>query len=439
LLTFSFPSSCLGYTYEYLSPGNFDLPTAQVSNGVFAPTRQAFKAMVIRTLDYLTLPGVQKLSEYAHAGLPIIFDGGVPTRMWSYHKCAAQKVSRIMHDLAKLDNVHVIESPTRNLADYLTSLGIEPLTKVASNGSWYTVWREDTKTNVDYVFVFNEQEDTTTGTVEFASTKIPYWFDAWTGEQTPVALYEQTGARTKIPFTLHGNQSAIVAFLPKAQGPLPAYHATSASDGILSVSTSKTSLSIKAGDQGARLQVKTSDGTIHNVANADSESFDLTGPWNLTVEHWAPPDDLYDAHVQARKFNTTHELPSLASWQDIDGLQNVSGRGYYTTTFPWPPKGRADGAFIDFGRVSHTLTVSINGHQLPPLDTSRARADIGAYLKDGENVVQAIIATTLINTLRPIWDKLEFSATTALKAIPPAQDYGLKIPITVTPYVETLI
>lgn len=393
---------------------------------------------MVRTLDFLTLPGVQKLSEYAHAGLPIIFDGGVPTRMWSHHTCSAQKVSRIMHDLAKLDNVHVIDSPTRNLADYLTSIGIEPRAKVSANGSWYTVWREDTKANVDYVFVFNEQGNTTTGTVDFASTKIPYWFDAWTGEQTPVSLYEKSHSRTKIPFTLHGNQSAIIAFLPKPLAPLPSYHATSASDGILSISTSKTSLSVKAGKQQKSLQVKTSDGHVHKVASSSADSFDL-GAWNLTVEHWAPPKDLHDAKTQALKSNTTHALSSLVSWQDIDGLQDVSGRGYYTTTFRWPPKGGADGAFIDFGRVFHTLTVSVNGHRLPPLDASRARADIGKYLKKGENKVEAVIATTLINTLRPVWSQLEFSATTPLKNIPPAQDYGLKGPVVITPYKETLI
>ena len=425
-----------GYTYEYLSPSNFDLPTAEVQNGVFAPSRQAFKALVIRTLDYLTVPGVKKISEYAHAGLPIIFDGGVPTRLWAYHKCAAAKVTTIMNELAKLDNVHVIEGP-RNLADEFMSLGIEPLTKVSSNGSWYTVWREDTQNDIDYVFLYNELNSTTAGTIEFASTKVPYWFDAWTGEQTPVVLFEQTESRTKIPVTLYGNQTAIVAFLPKALEPVPAHHAISASSGILSLTASGKSISVKANNQGGALQVKVSDGSVHNIAITEAEPFDLQ-TWNLTVEHWSPPADLSDAKMTAVKTNTTHQLPYLVSWQDIDSLKNTSGRGYYTTTFHWPPKEGADGAFINFGRVFHTLSASVNGHRLPPLDTSRAEADIGPYLKDGENKLEVVIATTLINALRPIWPDLRFSTTTPIKNIPPAQDYGLKRVI-LTPYKETLI
>jgi hypothetical protein len=34
--------------------------------------------MVVRANDSLTIAGVAKLVEFAHAGLPIIFSGGIP-------------------------------------------------------------------------------------------------------------------------------------------------------------------------------------------------------------------------------------------------------------------------------------------------------------------------------------------------------------------------
>ncbi len=305
----------------------------------------------MRTLDYLTVSGAQKLAEYAQAGLPIIFDGGIPTRLWAYHKCDAAKVTRIMNDISKLSNVHVIDSPDRNLADVLSSIGIDPLARISSNGTWYTVWREDTSQNAEYVFVYNSEGNTTAGTVEFASTKIPYWFDAWTGEQSPVALYEQSDKGIKIPFAFQGNQSKIVAFLSKPLGTVPSLHATSVSGTVLSVTASGKSLSVKTGSQGgASPQVTTSDGKVHELAAAGSEPFELSS-WALTVEHWDPPADLSDAYTAAVKSNTTHQLSSLAGWQTIDGLQNVSGRGHYSTKFNWPPQGGADGAFINLGRV----------------------------------------------------------------------------------------
>jgi hypothetical protein len=432
-------SPLLGFAYEYVSPDNLQLPTAVVVDGVFAPTRQRFKVLVVRILEFLTVPGVKKLREYARAGLPIIFDGGVPTRMWAAHECASKQVSAVMHDLAELENVHVITGA--GLADTILSLGIEPLTKISSNGSWYTVWREDTINNIDYVFVYNENGTTTTGTIEFASTKIPYLYDIWSGKQFPLMVYEKTATKTIIPFTLHGNQSNIVAFLPEPINAVPTTYVTSSPSGVLSISASNQSISVKAGANGQPLSVKTSDGQTHAVAGSVAKPFGLTN-WNLTVEHWDPPENFGDVAVTARKSNTTHNLPTLVTWNKIPDLENVSGRGYYTAKFQWPPTQTAvDGAFIDVGRIFQTLTLTVNGNRLPPLDPSEGRADIGPYLKTGENEVHIAIATTLINALRPVWYDMRFSATVPEppNRLPPAQVYGLKSPVTITPYKETII
>ncbi|KAI9150559.1 putative beta-glucuronidase [Paramyrothecium foliicola] len=429
-----------GYTYEYLSPENFNLHTAVVENGVFAPARQQFKVMIVRILDFMTVPGVRKLLEYAKAGLPIIFEGGIPTRMWNAHQCAATIVNRTMHEIAELDNVHVI-SEEAGLANTIASLGIEPLTRVSANGTWYTVWREDTKNKIDYVWVYNENPSLTTGTVDFASTKIPYYYDIWTGTQTPVVLYEKEDTRTIIPFTLHGNQSTIIAFLSESQGELPDVHLTAIPEEVASASYQKDTIRLKAGASVKSLEVVASDGKTHKVEHADAAPFELND-WELTVEHWDPPKDMNDAHITALKSNTTHKLSKLVSWSHIDGLEYVSGRGYYETKFDWPlESSSADGAFIDVGRIVQTLTLSVNGQPLPPLDPSHGRADIGPYLKNGENQVNIVIATTMINVLRPIWYDMRFSGTIPEPEdrVPPSQDYGLKGPILVTPYRETLI
>ena len=67
-----------GYTYQYLSPDNLALPNAFVANGQLAPDAQSFSAFVVRANDSLTVDGVEKLAEFANAGLPIVFSGGVP-------------------------------------------------------------------------------------------------------------------------------------------------------------------------------------------------------------------------------------------------------------------------------------------------------------------------------------------------------------------------
>ncbi|RDW61638.1 hypothetical protein BP5796_11530 [Coleophoma crateriformis] len=75
-----------GYAYEYLSPDNFDLQLATVTNGVLAAAGPAYQAMVIRGNDSLTVFGLEKLVEYAQQGLPIIFCGGLPSTLASYNE-----------------------------------------------------------------------------------------------------------------------------------------------------------------------------------------------------------------------------------------------------------------------------------------------------------------------------------------------------------------
>ncbi|PYH70546.1 uncharacterized protein BO88DRAFT_479644 [Aspergillus vadensis CBS 113365] len=67
-----------GYTYTYLSPANFNLSQASVSNGLLASESPAYKAIVVTSDQNATLAGVMKLQQYANSGLPVILSGGFP-------------------------------------------------------------------------------------------------------------------------------------------------------------------------------------------------------------------------------------------------------------------------------------------------------------------------------------------------------------------------
>jgi hypothetical protein len=276
------------------------------------------------------------------------------------------------------------------------------------------------------------------GVVEFASTGIPYYYDAWTGLQTPVLNYTRSTSTTTISFQLAGNQSTVIAFLSKPlNSDYPSEHMTSCSKGILGTAyDAAKGIIVKVGSgEPSPATFETSDGAIHTASSSSATPFTLSN-WTLIVEHWDPPSDLYNITPIAVKSNTTHFLPDLVSWQELPGLQDVSGLGYYNTSFTWPPSKDADGAFIDFGNIFSTVRVSINGDVLPPLDLTWARADISPYLRNGVNEVQAVVSTTLQNRLRPIWTDLRTvgSAPQSLAGSP--QDYGLLNPVVVTPYTE---
>jgi hypothetical protein len=443
-----------GYSYQYVSPDNLELPKATVQDKVLASDAQAFKAMVVRANDSLTIPGVKKLVEFAHAGLPIVFSGGIPqSYLGTNQKAALLEAQQSLNQTATLTNVHVTDSYD-GLASTLSEIGIKPATSITTTGSWYTQQRSDPTTGVVYYYVYNDAmtspqgQGTSNGTIIFDSVGTPYELDAWIGEQRPVLTYTQSESATSIPIRLAGNQSTIIAFYPDSPNKLErtVVHLTYHSDAIIGANRlNNGSIALKVGPS--------SEVPTYTLSNDKTETLNSVAitpitisNWTLIAEHWDPPSDLFDIEGGSVKHNTTHTLPNLISWQQISGLQNVSGRGYYSASFQWPPmessgmnSGSPDGAIVDFGFIVHTLRVSINGHLLPPLDVTVAKTDISHLLVNGTNKVEAVVATPLGNILRTIWDQLQTSGESAADPsgggpAPPVANYGLLQDVIVTPY-----
>ncbi|PQE27097.1 secreted protein [Rutstroemia sp. NJR-2017a WRK4] len=422
-----------GYSYEYLSPDNFALPEAYVKDGVFAPNRQAFKAMILRYNETTTQLGITKLVEYAQDGVPVVFLGGVPIGI----------ANKTRQELLSLENVHVT-SPNATLAATLQSIGILPRTSVTTNGSWYTYWREDNRTSTDYVWVYNDAtgvpfgQGLTKGNVSFETTGTPYIYDAWTGNETLVSSYQQNATHTTIELQLAGNQSTIIGFRGQQNLTADAHSRRS------STSTSKTSggslRSMRDFDKQHR-GVEVSSRNSVNINPMTASSFQLAN-WTLVVESWTAPSDIYDVEAPVTKTNLTFNISTLLPWKELlPSLANVSGLGYYSTSFQWPPIGvdatDLSGAYIDLGAILHTVRVQVNGKRLPPLDLTWAKADIGSALIPGTNIIEVVVSTPLGNALRPIWDEIMTSGKPATASVPvvrPAMDYGLVSPVSIIPY-----
>lgn len=436
----------IGFTYEYLSPDNFALPEAYVKDAVLAPNRQGFKALIIPADELLTGLGVTMLSEYAHAGLPIIFYGGLPTNFEGYDQTSYTTAKAKISHLTSLNNVH-ITAPSAGLATTLALLKITPLTAITANSTWYTYWREGGSTQ--YVYIYNDASSSdlgggySTGTIAFESVAVPYFYDAWTGEITPVLAFTQTRTTTTIHLELAGDQTVIIAFVDKVA---QFSHLESFPDSTLAIANSGTSVSVLRSYINKPTIVALSNRSSISLEPMLTNSFALND-WSLTVESWTSPADKYDLISPSATTNLTTftNIQSLVPWTSISpSLTNISGRGYYSTSFQWPPAQAAgtiwhvvDGAYIDLGAIIHTAHVSINGNRLPPLDVTWARADISKYLVTGSNLVEIVVSTPLGNALNLIWDSIESSGKTAESqtADPPAiAAYGLVFPVQIIPY-----
>lgn len=431
----------VGFTYEYLSPDNFELEAARVADGTFAPDRQAFKALILRANDSLTVSGVDHLVEYAQAGLPIIFSGGVPRDLIGHNTSGTEYVQSALTGILQLENVHIV--PYDNLATSLKALGIQPRTRVSADRIWYTYAREDANTSITYFFVYNDAwaselgGGSSTGSITFDAIGVPYEYDAWKGTVKQVLAFQQNGKTTTISFSLAGNQTTVIGF----------HHNEVIAKGVRALSFPMEVYDASTTDTG-ELQVKAGNAT-QPVLLSNGTTVKLPIPaapvqindWTLVVESWSPPADLEEDQTKPSLSNSTYYLTSLKPWNSIsESLRNVSGRGFYSTSFKWPPvNGSADGAVLDLGAIINTARAWVNGNQLPPLDPTHAVADVGNFLVEGMNEIEVVVSTTLGNVLRPITQDIKSSGTLWLGPEPFEQEYGLVSNVTLIPYLATVI
>ncbi|KAE8339446.1 hypothetical protein BDV24DRAFT_152798 [Aspergillus arachidicola] len=446
-----------GWSWAYLSPDNFALPGATVRNGTLGPDGPRFKALVVESDSNMTLSGLDNIREYATQGLPIILSGGLPGIFPSANESESAAIEAGLTRLSTSANVHLVRRG--GVADKLSALGLSPHIQAQTDGRWLTTWREDSSSGIDYALIFCDS-NTSSGYITVtgsAKDKVPFYLNAWTGARSPVFTYNVTDHALTLPVSLQGNQTMIIAFSPRGlnESGQPKTHAIETPPSVI----------------GATYDQR--DGWVAHIANQGSDTtperihlssdryielaqhqriaspFNLTN-WQLVAEHWEAPTNLSDAKTIARKHNTTHELTTLVSWSQIPILRNASGLGYYSTTFHWPPtthgrvNGTADGAYIVFPSILHSIQLSINGHRVPPLDYTDAKADISRYLKVGTNEVLAVVPTTMWNYIRSILpDIRDQGHLPGLLAeglpVPDLSENGLVEEVSVIPYSKLVI
>jgi hypothetical protein len=425
-----------------------------VKDGVLGPDGPRFKALVVTSDSNMTLAGVRYLKAYAASGLPIVFSGGLPGVYAAANGSETATVKARLTQLSTSANVYTVRKG--GASEKLASLGLSPRIKVQTDGKWWTTWREDSSSGVDYALVFCDT-NTSSGYITVtgpAKNKVPYYMNAWTGDQEPAFAYNVTDSGLVLPVSLKGNQTLIIAFSPhgSSKSGAPEIHAVEAPLSVIGSTFDQRRGWV------AHITSQTSDTTTKRILLSNGKKvelpqskniagvFNLT-KWSLIAEHWEAPEKFYDAKTIARKYNTTHDLSTLVSWSTIPTLRNVSGLGYYSTSFQWPPAQRAgkgqlaDGAYIVFPSILHAIQVSINGNRVPPLDFTDARADISQYLKRGKNEVLAVVPTTMWNYIRSILSTIRDQGhlpglLTLGLPVPGILENGLIEEVSIIPYVN---
>lgn len=413
--TMFFPSTSLqdnGYTYDYFSPSFldgavFDKESKTLENA-------GYKALVLWHKD-LSLSGAQRIYALAKEGLPVIIvDGAAETS--PYYGDSENELKNTVSMLKELENVVAVPDAD-SVITALHAIGILPYIAFSSANRQLLTQTRRVGKNL-YVFAYNycdgslhdnkndDHGNTVTAELSADGQFIPHETDPWTGK-TIIKNCRYENGRTYFSSTLQYGDVALYAL-------------ELCSDTVDCKTCQNSEPSVKY--------------------FAPKEITD----WDLTVESWTPSEETetrtevlfglttneYAVKTDKRSINV--KLDTLTTWDNIDEIgRNVSGTAIYRSSFIWNGKTEsgesANGAVIDFGSVTQSIRVFVNGVETDPVNMNVPRCDISDFLRNGENSIEVKYCSNL-NNLQISRGKVKENilVTNYLGYLTKYESYGLK-------------
>lgn len=427
----------LGYTYEYLSPGNLELDEAVAADALLAPDGPAYQAMVFLNQTKITVDAAQKVEKFAAAGVPVIFVESSNFTSIGQKAGEDAEVNRIMSSVVSSGLGNVMSVPSfSQLQGALAQAQVTPRTSfgqaIAADELWYTFRRKLGTT--DLVWIMNDGPVRKTVNVTFDGTgsKFPFVLDAWTGDITPALEYVADASVTTIPVTLAAGETVLYAFVTEEtrtaasdvfpRGPEKVVTSSEGVKGFLyTTSRGETGLVAKI-PKGEAVITLSSGETVHHTADIPEAT--TLDSWNVTIQRWHGADDYETSGETTMESHEYHGI-APAAWKDLDPdtLTQVSGTGEYLTTFSTPNTTAANttlGALLHLGRLADSARVWLNGKPQHPVDAIRGAVVVdltGSLAEPGAtNTIRVETASTLYNSLRAHPDEFYTAGVSAALA-----------------------
>ncbi|MCR5682953.1 MAG: hypothetical protein K6G29_10945 [Clostridiales bacterium] len=379
-----FPSTAAqdsGYTYDYFYPGLLEGTSFDRLTGTLEPA--GYRALVLWQAD-LPVKGAKRILAFAEEGLPVILIDGAAVSS-PYQGDSPEELRRITGRLEALPNFRAV-SAADGVSDALREMGIVPrIGFAAPNRQLLTQVRRTGKDGRDlFVYVYNYCDGSLHGdgcvphvdSIETELTAdgsfIPYAIDPWNGKlkKSPARI---EGGKTHFPVSMRAGDIALFA--------------------------------LETVEEAERLI--SGDPAIRTLPPRE-----ITG-WDLTVEAWSPSDEI-ETRTEILLDLTTNEyavktekreirvfLDRLVPWDRIEAVgRAVSGKGFYRAEFRWGEETETptpDGAILDFGSMTESVRVWINGRETDPVNMNVPRVDITSLLRPGRNTVEVEYSSNLNN------------------------------------------
>ena len=379
-----------GYSYNLLSESVLDHPNAVVSGNVLAPEGPAYKALIVDQVSIISLAAMERLVEYANAGLNIILFRSDIKRVYGSDRAADNQVLEMYARLTGLKNVRVAATE-EEILNALTDLGVSSHAKYTIPQLEATLYK-DVADGTNYYYLYNNafpdnsammsnhQGDRYKGEdkvlrnmkVTLEGDGVPYQLDPYTGEVAQITEYK-AGAG-EVTFTIDrmsGGSAIIYAVTPN-------------------------------------------EGTFNEVARKkispveEKRPIDLSGEkWQLIIHSYGPAPDSMDPS-DSKVTDIVFDMQALGKWCDIQvtneqldmlgvsDMKFVSGTGEYTISFSLPGDfGDNDGAFIEYSYGRDQIgALIVNGTEMPANNASD-RIDAGTLFTVGQNTLTIRLNSTL--------------------------------------------
>ncbi|KAH8882940.1 secreted protein [Thozetella sp. PMI_491] len=441
---FADSGTMLGWSLNIIGPSLLDLPSATVRDKLLAPDGPGYQLLAFEGDAFTSsrepmakLSSAKKILEFAKAGLPILIAGDWSV-VNSYGYGESPKTPEITSIFAEiLSHPNVATVATRDdFGPGVAKIGVVP--RVQYNSSQLISYQR-VDGDLDHFLLVAASPATYAVSTKTKVTAVeadvllprrskdgvPFLMDLWTGDVTPVGQYEEiSDTQIKVHVSLRAYQGMMITVAPVAKAPVHAVRSTAQS-----VQRKDAGLFVRSNITATVSSELSSGEVITSVFDNIPAAQELKN-WTLHVQDWQPTSDLNS--TDTIYVNHTLQLDTLAPWTNFTELQDVSGLGWYTTSFDLGESWPADaGAMLSIPSIVGSFRLTLNGQKLPPQDQLDVNFDVGPWLRKGVNTIEIEVATTLLNRLR--------ITQAGVYGVATRQAYGLVGPISLSPYREAKI
>lgn len=392
-----------GYNFDFINEDTL-LRHGRVENHELHTPGSVYRALVFRHETRLTLALVEKLREFSHQGLPIVFAETLPSEEISFKDYVenGKRIQEIMKEVMGKDVAALQQSgaPQRQgTAAFVqeatavpgllaTELNVKPNLHYASPQPYLFFAQFDHGPTSFFFFRNPKNEAQETRVTLPSENHMPEVWDPWSGRVAlaPRFALGEVGVTLDLHLAPYG--SLLVALVQEPEGrhliKTNFNRVERTEEGLVGIAPAP-----------GTYRTTFNDGKTMETTVLESEmpmSLTLGPDWNLRM---------VGKDKNGKEYSKESHATELRDWSLVQDLRYFSGQGRYTLDFPLDATYLKPGLGLDLdlGEVHDVAEVWMNGKNVATLLLRPYRLDVTPYLRVGENHLEVVVTNTLRNRL----------------------------------------